>query len=133
MNFDGEWVRRIRIEDLPKSFRELAEQIGLAVVDYLHPGAPREENEELAGRLGAYVAVKLSPVLGGQAPYYPKIEAVLRELVYRLIREEAAALRGHTDKYRLLARKYGYTEVWIRQLVDHPEEDPQQDLFAANS
>ena len=130
--FDGEWVKEIRIEDLPKTYQELASLAGQAAVECLYPDGRPENAEDLEKTLGAFIAAKLSSYLGGAgAVYYPKLESCLRELKYRMLRADAAQAKG-PDKYRMLARKYNFTEVWVRQLVDHPEDDPQLDMFASN-
>lgn len=101
LTFEGEWVKDVKIEDLPASYQEVANLVGV-------------EN-----------AVKLSEHLGGLPYYFPKIDGLLERKRNEMIRKD----RASGMDYRDLAKKYKLTEVWIRQIVDHKEDDKQISLF----
>lgn len=90
MNFDGEWVKELKIEDVPRAFRPLVEAIGI---------------EAAAALANAYP---------GMSIYVPKPETLFERLRNDLIRRDL-----RTMSYREVARKYGLTEQWIRQIGDH--------------
>jgi len=102
----NEWIEaiigEITIEDLPDSYREVARAIGI-------------EN-----------AVKLSSVVGGLAYYFPQIEGILRKKRDECIRREFTG-----NNHRDLARKYGLTERWVREIVE--EKTSQDRLFDISS
>lgn len=100
MTFDGEWVKDIKIEELPVSY------------------------QDVAGLIGVENAVKLSKHLGGLPYYFPKINGLIEQKRNEMIRKE---FKG--SNYRDLAKKYHLTEVWIRQIVDHKKEDKQIELL----
>lgn len=100
MTFDGEWVKDIRIEDLPASY------------------------QDVAGLIGVENAVKLSEHLGGLPYYFPKIEGLIEQKRNEFIRKEF-----NGSNYRDLAKKYRLTEVWIRQIVDHKKDAKQIELL----
>lgn len=97
MNFDGEWWKEIRPEDIPRHFREIVEVVGIEAT------------------------VKLAQRYGGLAVYVPKPNALFEKRRNELIRRDA---RVHG--YRETALKYGLTEVWVRQIVDHQKEAGKQ-------
>ena len=86
------WVTRIMdqitVEDLPESYRDVAMVIGV-------------EN-----------AIKLSDTLGGMAYYFQQLDKVLIGKRDDLIRSEFTGAN-----HKPLARKYGLSEVWIREIV----------------
>ncbi len=86
------WVMRIMdqitVEDLPDSYRDVAMVIGV-------------EN-----------AVRLSDTLGGLAYYFQQLDKVLIRKRDDLIRSEFTGAN-----HKPLARKYGLSEVWIREIV----------------
>jgi Mor family transcriptional regulator len=93
-------AKKCTIEDLPESYREIAEIVGVEG------------------------AIKLSRRLGGLAYYFPQIDAVLRKKRDDAIRKEFTG-----RNYRDLAIKYGLTEVWIRDIVDRKPPADQPGLF----
>lgn len=88
-----DWVSRILPEvtlgDLPESYQEIARIVGVES------------------------AVRLSEHLGGIAFYFPQLDTMLRKKRDARIRKEFNGA-NHKD----LARKYGLTERWIREIVD---------------
>jgi Mor family transcriptional regulator len=96
-----EWIKELRIDDFPVSYREVVELIGV-------------EN-----------AVKLARMEGGIQVYRPKLDEILRGVRDRLIKRDRAAGMD----YKPLALKYNLTEVWIRQLVDHKDDNRQMGMF----
>jgi Mor family transcriptional regulator len=107
LNFDGEWVKELKIEDVPRAFRPLVETLGIEG------------------------AAKLSNAYPGMSIYVPKPETLFERLRNDLIRRDL-----RTMSYREVARKYGLTEQWIRQIGDHnagrkdEADDRQIDMFA---
>lgn len=101
---DGPWLDELLPEDLPKQFHELARLIGC--------------------RSTLIVACVMG---GGGGIYVPKADAFLRLARDKKIRAD----RDRGLSYAELSRKYNLTEVWIRQICDHPDgdDDKQQDLF----
>jgi Mor family transcriptional regulator len=82
----------VEFDDLPTTFRAVAELVGLDV------------------------ALLLSEKLGGEAVYIPKIESLRRAARDRAVR------RGFDgSNYSDLARKHGLTVSWIRKIV-HTKE-----------
>ena len=78
----------IQLTDLPPDFRDIAETIGMEP------------------------ALKLVQARGGEGIYVPKAEKVCRAARDRAIRSEF-----NGANHRELARKYGLTVVWIRNIV----------------
>lgn len=78
----------VRIEDLPSEFQIVARTIGI-------------EN-----------ALELARKVGGERLYIPRINVLLRGIIYRAVKEEF-----NGSNYRELAQKYGYTVRWIRAIV----------------
>ena len=103
-NSMDEWITRIvaeiTIEDLPESYREIA------------------------GIVGVENAVKLSEYLGGLVFYFPQLEGMLRRKRDARIKKEFNGA-NHKD----LARKYGLTERWIREIVDSKPRYDQLSLL----
>lgn len=104
-----QWIEKlipnITIESLPESYQEVARIIGI-------------DN-----------AIKLSQYLGGLGYYFPKLDSMLRQTRDELIRKEFTGF-NHRD----LARKYGLTEVWIREIVQtKPSQQIQLDLLDVQS
>ena len=89
------WVSRIidqiTVEDLPDSYRDVAMVIGV-------------EN-----------TIKLSDTLGGLAYYFQQLDKVLIRKRDDLIRSEFTGAN-----HKPLAKKYGLSEVWIRDIVRRP-------------
>jgi hypothetical protein len=91
---------QLTINDLPESYRQVAEVIGVEA------------------------AVKLSQTLGGLSFYFPQIDTLLRKKRDQQIRREFTGA-NHRD----LAKKYSLSEVWIREIVDARTVDNQAALF----
>lgn len=99
-----EWVSHIipevGMDDLPESYREIARIIGV-------------DN-----------AVRLSEHIGGIAFYFPKLDTMLRAKRNARIKKEFTGAN-----HKELARKYGLTERWIREIVDARFPSDQLSLF----
>lgn len=81
--------------------------------------------QELVSVIGAKATVALALHFGGFPFYIPKADAILRKKRDELVRRDKALLG-----YKGCARKYGLTEVWVRQICDHRQADEgQQELF----
>ena len=109
MTEDAEWIKDVKIEDLPPIYRQAAEALG---------SVPQ--------------AIKLHAIFGGLQVYFHKLDDLLRQQRDALIRSEYQKLLGKMPTaqiYPHLALKYDLTSVWIRQIVDHREDDRQQNLF----
>ena len=78
----------IQIEDLPATFREIAEAIGLSA------------------------AWRLMQVRGGERIYIPKTDCINAAARNRAIRAEF-----NGANIRELARKYGLTKTWVREIL----------------
>lgn len=78
----------IDINDLPATFREIAEAIGLPA------------------------AWRLMQVRGGEKIYIPKTDCINASVRNRAIRAEF-----NGANIRELARKYGLTETWVREIL----------------
>jgi hypothetical protein len=83
---------QLTVEDLPESYRDVALVVGV-------------EN-----------AVKLSDTLGGLAYYFQQLDKVLIRKRDELIRDEFTGAN-----HKPLAKKYGLSEVWIREIVRRPK------------
>lgn len=95
------WVREIDPELLPEPYKKLASLIGL-------------DN-----------ALKLAREFQGTCVYFAKLDNVLR-----LIRDKQIRHDFNGANHKQLARKYGLTETWIRQiLAERPRECNQIALF----
>lgn len=90
MKFDGEWVKELTIDDVPSAFRPIVEAIGIEA------------------------AANLANAYPGMSIYVPKPETLFERRRNELICRDVQVLG-----YRDTARKYGFTEQWIRQLTDH--------------
>lgn len=101
LQFDEEWIKEVKIEDVPRAFQEICEVVGVQA------------------------AAKLSQRFGGLPLYIPKIEALLERKRNEMIRRDVRVIG-----YRQTALKYKLTEVWVRQIADHQrEEEKQQSMF----
>jgi len=99
---EGTWINELTEADFPPQLRELVSVAGIEA------------------------AVKIARSYGGCQFYVPKIDAILRQKRDQLVRRDKEQLG-----YKETARKYGLTEVWVRQICDHRDgdDDKQQDLF----
>ena len=94
MVLQGIDVSKVQIEDIPDGIcRAIAEEIGI-------------ENY-----------IKLSRLIGGDVVYLPREEAFLRNVRDKLIIEE---YKGYNVKE--VARKYGITVKWVREIAKRHEE-----------
>lgn len=94
-----EWVKEIRVDDLPEVYQTVAEAIGLDS------------------------AIKLSETLGGTSYYFPKLDKLMAAIRDKKIKEE---FTGYNHK--ALATKYSLSEIWIRRIVNGGDER-QERLF----
>jgi Mor family transcriptional regulator len=95
-----EWMQDINPEDLPEPYFEISKLIGL-------------EN-----------TLKLADRYQGTGIYLPKLDGVIRK-----IRDEKIKKEFNGGNYRELARKYGLTEVWVRQITGDCHNENQATLF----
>lgn len=103
MNYEGDWLMELRVDDFPRQYQDLVQIIGVSAT------------------------VKLADHFGGLQFYVPKIDTLLGNKRNSMIRED----RKRGLDYRQLAQKYKLTEVWIRQIVDHQGDDSKQmDMFS---
>ena len=65
----------------------------------------------VAEEIGVTNLIKLAELVGGANIYIPKAESVVRPVLYEKIKEE---YNGYN--IALLARKYGITERWVREI-----------------
>lgn len=65
----------------------------------------------VAGEIGVDNLVKLAELVGGANIYIPKAESFVRPVLHEKIKKE---YNGYNAPQ--LARKYGITERWIRQI-----------------
>lgn len=93
-------AKGLKIEMLPENYREIAEAIGT-------------EN-----------FVKLAEAVGGSTLYIPKPESLVRPVRDAQIKEEFTGY-NHME----LAKKYGVTERWVRQLCGAGKLEGQLELF----
>lgn len=106
---DAEWIKDVKLEALPPIYRQAAEVLG-----------------------SVEQAIKLHAAFGGLQVYFHKLDDLLRQQRDQLIKKEYQELTGTmpvSKIYPRLALKYNLTSMWIRQIVDHREDDPQQSLF----
>lgn len=90
MNINGDWIKELKIDDMPRAFRDLVDAIGIEA------------------------AAKLSASYPGMSIYVPKPETIFVRPRNEMIRRDVRTL-----SYREVARKYDLTEQWVRQIADH--------------
>jgi len=92
----------ITLEDLPESYRDIAEVIGLPA------------------------AMALVRHCGGQSPYIPKLDSCQRAAKYRQIYEEYKK-SSSSYVYSELSRKYDLSESHVRAIVraEHSRRYPR--------
>lgn len=100
----------ITLDDLPETFRDIAEVIGLDA------------------------AMALVRHCGGQSPYIPKMDSCQRSAKYRQIYEEYKQSKS-SCVYAELSRKYDLSESHVRAIVrtEHSRRYPspvQSSLFS---
>ena len=82
------------------------------------------DNRTIAEAIGVENFYKLCEVVGGATIYLPKPESVLRPVRDAHIKAE---FNGYNHPE--LARKYGVTERWVRQLCGDGKLEGQLELF----
>lgn len=97
---NAEWIKEISIEDLPDAYQEVASVVGIE-----H-------------------AIRLSECLGGISFYFPKIDQLIQKK-----RDEAIRKEFNGANHRDLAKKYGLSEIWIRQIVQNGKDERQPSLL----
>jgi len=101
MDWLSEIAAEIKIDSLPGAYQEVAQVFGVEGV------------------------LKLSRHVGGMRFYFPKLDSLIRDKRDEHIRKEFTGF-NHRD----LARKYGLSETWIRDIVQaRPVRENQQSLF----
>lgn len=80
--------------------------------------------KQIAEAIGTGNFYKLTVLLGGATVYIPKPESLLRPVRDAHIKDEFNGY-NHVE----LARKYGVTERWVRQLCGPGQTEGQMDLF----
>ena len=80
--------------------------------------------KQIAETIGTENFYKLAELLGGATVYIPKPESVTRPVRDARIKAE---FNGYNHPE--LARKYGVTERWVRQLCGDGHPDGQLDLY----
>jgi Mor family transcriptional regulator len=100
-----DWVSQIAaamsIESLPETYQDVAEVFGMEG------------------------ALRLARRSGGMRIYVPKFDSLVRDRRDEMIRKEFTG-----SNHRELARKYGLSETWIREIVQRKPAHEQADLFA---
>ncbi|MGC2424192.1 MAG: Mor transcription activator family protein [Nitrospirota bacterium] len=89
-----DWQNQIVIEDLPETYQQMAEHIGVSA------------------------ALKLGEIMGGEGIYLPKIDNIRSKYRNRLIKSDLVVGLS----YKQVARKYGITERWVR-IIEQSKED----------
>lgn len=97
-----DWLKDLKIEEL---------------------GELPEASREIAAVIGVENAVKLSEHFGGTYMYFPKLDKILIKLRDGKIKKEFTGFN-----HKALAKKYGLTEIWIRQILNGGD-DRQESLF----
>ncbi|GAB6170767.1 hypothetical protein JCM15765_02450 [Paradesulfitobacterium aromaticivorans] len=96
-----DWISDLKPEDLPEPYREISIMVGLRN------------------------ALKIADKFQGTAVYLPKLDAAIRK-----VRDERIKKEFTGSNHKELARKYGLTEIWVRQIL--AEKGPDQlSLFDA--
>lgn len=80
--------------------------------------------KEIAETIGVENFYKLTKVVGGATIYLPKPDSVLRPVRDARIKAE---FNGYNHPE--LAKKYGVTERWVRQLCGDGKLEGQLDIF----
>lgn len=83
-----------------------------------------ETYQQIAEAIGTENFYKLAEVIGGATVYIPKPESLVRPIRDGRIKEE---FNGYN--HPLLAKKYGVTERWVRQLCGDGHTEGQLDIF----
>ena len=96
----ADWIKEIKIEDLPERYQEIALIVGLEHT------------------------LKLAEYFGKQGVYFVSIDSLIRQKKETYIRKHFNG-RNHKD----LARATGYSERWIYEILKAAHEDRQAKLF----
>ena len=81
--------------------------------------------KQIAEAIGTDNFYRLAEIVGGSTVYIPKPESLTRPVRDARIKEE---FNGYNHPE--LARKYGVTERWVRQLCGDGHAEGQLDIFA---
>lgn len=82
---------------------------------------------QVINAIGVNAFVEMAHVAGGVSIYVPKFESVIAAARNRLIIQEFDG-----GNYAALAIRYGISEVWVRQIVNHQRvKDMQISMFDA--
>lgn len=124
---------------LPRLLRELAGIIGLGATLALaeaYPGVavyiPSQPHPDhpLAKLIGFQNLQRLAAVYGQEHLRMPKLDAAIRQIKHRLVRD----LKGQHHSNRAIALQLGYTVRRVEQLNSaHAASDEQDDLFGAKT
>ncbi len=87
MSTNEDWIKNIDIEDLDEPYYSLAKNMGIEI------------------------AIKIAKIFQGSQIYFPKLEKACSPKRKELIKKE---FNGYN--FAELAKKYGYTERWIREI-----------------
>ena len=95
----AKWTDQLKVSDMPEQYQQLARTIGVQNL------------------------LKLADEYGGDKPYIPKRDALLRVARDRLIKKQ---FTGYNAKE--LARYYGLTDRWVIKLCkgDDGGEEPEE-------
>jgi len=84
-----------------------------------------EPYRRLVGLIGIENVLRLAEEFQGMSIYFPKLDGTLK-----IVRDKRILDEYNGSNIKELARKYGLTENWIRQLIaDNPVESSQMRLF----
>ena len=83
-------IEYLKIEDLPDSFYDIADEIGMDTF------------------------IKLCELCGGSSVYIPTMKSILKPARNRVIKESFDG-----GNYKELARKHNITEVQVRKIIAH--------------
>jgi Mor family transcriptional regulator len=83
-----------------------------------------ENYREIAKAIGVENFLKLAEVVGGSTLYIPKPESLVRPVRDVQIKEEFNGY-NHLE----LAKRYGVTERWVRQLCGAGQLEGQMEIF----
>ncbi len=73
-----------------------------------------EDVQMLCSEFGLETALRMIKLFGGQAVYFKSLEAVVRPVRDKIIRER---FNGGSD-YKDLAKEFGLTVNYVRQIID---------------
>lgn len=79
---------------------------------------------QIAEAIGPENFYRLAEAVGGATVYIPKPESLIRPVLHARIKEE---FNGYNHPE--LAKKYGVTERWVRQLCGPGQTEGQLDIF----